>query len=456
MKYRFLSVLVIVLALATMVSCSTSSGKPEESIPIFPAISSYNVVMHNNYDPFVRPAILQICTLNSEVDGETIHPKLVSDITSETEYEILVGSSTRADSRNQQFDLGPMDYTIRILKNKKIIIQGGSRSSTAAGAARFAELVKDGTITTLDEFEYTFRFFENHEIDPLSDINSPESQAIISGWLEQFESPAWGGLDRDIKESLYALSHKYSAGTGRFAVFAHRGDMSHYPENSLPGVIAAIMSGADSVEVDYRYTKDFVPVLMHDGNLNRTTDWADKAGKNGLPTSMVISDWTYDELRQLNLLDYYGNVTEYKIPLLYDVLKLANGRIQVAFDDKSSSGLGVEDEFIPLATGSGSCSSLIMVVCQKLKSTKALEGLVSKELLDFAESCMKSGSFIGSYGFYNDSTLMAKANGDYLSLAEDSYYWDYLLMLGKRYLGTNQCYKISQYMRDKGMKAWTY
>ncbi len=456
MKYRFLSVLVIVLALAAMVSCSTSSGIPEESIPIFPAISSYKVVMHNNYEPVIRPAILQICTLNCEVDGETIHPKLVSDITSETEYEILVGSSTRADSRNQEFDLGPMDYTIRILKNKKIIIRGGSRSSTAAGAARFAELVKDGTITTLDEYEYTFRFFENHEIDPLSDFDSPESQALIKAWQQQFESPSWGGPDRDIKESLYALSHKYSAGLGRISVFAHRGDMSHYPENSLPGVIAAIMAGADSVEVDYRYTKDYVPVLMHDGYLTRTTDWAEKAGKNGLPTSNLLSDWTYDELLQLNLLDYYGNVTEYKIPLLYDVLKLAKGRIQVAFDDKSTSGLGVEDEFIPLAAGSGACSSLIMVTCQKLKSVDVLEGLVSKDLLDFARSCMKTGSFIGSYGFYNDSTLLTKAEGDYLSLAEDAEYWNYLLMLGKRYLGTNQCYKLSLFMRDRGMKSWEY
>lgn len=452
---RFLIPFVAVILLFALISCSSSSVSGKD-IPIFPAISGYKIVMHNIFDPFIRPAVLKICLLSSEVDGEKIHPKLVADTTDETEYEILLGSTTRADSRSQVFDLGPMDYTIRILKNRKIIIMGGSRSSTAAAAEKFAELVTDGTITSLAEYEYTYRFFEHHEADPLADIESPEARALIGEWNGQFESPSWGGTDRDIRESLYALSHRYLTDRGRISVFAHRGDMGHYPENSLPGIISAIMSGADAVEVDYRYTKDYVPVLMHDGNLTRTTDWAQKAGKNGLPTSFVISDWTYDQLCQLNLLDYYGNVTPYRIPLLYDALKLANGRIQVAFDDKSSSGLGIEDEFIPMAADSGACSSLIMVVCQKLKKLDALEGYVSKELLDFADQCMKTGGFIGSYGFYNDNTLLARVNSDYISLLEDAEFWDYLLRLGKRYVGTNQCYKLSLYMRDKGMKSWEY
>ena len=453
MKHRPVSAILLLFA---VIACLTSCVTSEKTIPVFPAISSYNVVMHNIYDPFVRPAILRVCSLSSEVDGQTVHPKLVADSSPETGNEIIIGSTTRAETRNVDFGLGPMDYTIRILKNGKIIIQGGSRSSTAAGAQKFAEMINDGSIQSLSEFEYTYRFFEHHETDPLSDFGSAESQALILQWQEQFVSPAWGGPDRDLKESLYALSHKLIPGKGRISVFAHRGDMSHYPENSLPGVIAAIMSGADAVEVDYRYTKDYVPVLMHDGNLTRTTDWAEKAGKNGLPDSFVISDWTYDELRQLNLLDYYGNVTEYRIPLLYDALKLANGRIQVAFDDKSSSGTGIEDEYLPLAAGSGSCSSLIMVVCQKLKKLDVLDGLIDRNLLLFAETCMRTGSFIGSYGFYNDSTLLSKVNSDYLSLAEDAEFWDYLQKIGKRYIGTNQCYKLSLYMREKGMKAWEY
>ena len=44
------------------------------------------------------------------------------------------------------------------------------------------------------------------------------------------------------------------------------------PENTLPAVRAALVSGFDYVEVDLALTADGVPVLMHDRTVNRTTD----------------------------------------------------------------------------------------------------------------------------------------------------------------------------------------
>ncbi|WP_448263094.1 glycerophosphodiester phosphodiesterase [Microbacterium aurum] len=44
------------------------------------------------------------------------------------------------------------------------------------------------------------------------------------------------------------------------------------PENTLPAVRAALVSGFDYVEVDLAHTADGVPVLMHDRTVNRTTD----------------------------------------------------------------------------------------------------------------------------------------------------------------------------------------
>ncbi|HET7650536.1 MAG TPA: glycerophosphodiester phosphodiesterase family protein [Gammaproteobacteria bacterium] len=53
---------------------------------------------------------------------------------------------------------------------------------------------------------------------------------------------------------------------------AHRGYPSRYPENTLPGIEAAVLAGARFVEFDIQMSRDGVPVLCHDANLKRTAD----------------------------------------------------------------------------------------------------------------------------------------------------------------------------------------
>ncbi len=50
---------------------------------------------------------------------------------------------------------------------------------------------------------------------------------------------------------------------------AHRGYPRYYPENSLAGIRAAVASGARYVEVDVQLSRDGVPVLFHDRDLQR-------------------------------------------------------------------------------------------------------------------------------------------------------------------------------------------
>lgn len=54
-------------------------------------------------------------------------------------------------------------------------------------------------------------------------------------------------------------------------LIAHRGYAKHYPENTLPGINAALDAGASMIEVDIQFTADGVPVLLHDATLERTT-----------------------------------------------------------------------------------------------------------------------------------------------------------------------------------------
>lgn len=53
---------------------------------------------------------------------------------------------------------------------------------------------------------------------------------------------------------------------------AHRGDSSTYPENTLSAFRGAVLSGADSIELDTHLSADGVWVVMHDVTLERTTD----------------------------------------------------------------------------------------------------------------------------------------------------------------------------------------
>ncbi|MEM7107851.1 MAG: glycerophosphodiester phosphodiesterase family protein, partial [Bacteroidota bacterium] len=104
-------------------------------------------------------------------------------------------------------------------------------------------------------------------------------------------------------------------------VVAHRADWRNAPENSLLGVRNCIHLGVDMIEVDLAMTKDSILVLMHDKTLDRTTTG-----------SGSISQWTYDSLRDLNLKNYDGSVSEEKIPTFKELISLISGKVEVFID----------------------------------------------------------------------------------------------------------------------------
>lgn len=55
-------------------------------------------------------------------------------------------------------------------------------------------------------------------------------------------------------------------------VIAHRGYCRLGPENTLPAFRLALSAQADLVELDFRWSRDRVPMVIHDADLNRTTD----------------------------------------------------------------------------------------------------------------------------------------------------------------------------------------
>ncbi len=459
---KTLKCILFAIVLCLCISCSHEPEGPvqPEQTDLRPELaSSYVIVTPAGANQMINASASRIATgLQFFSDDDVLHQIVrTTDDTPETTSEILLHNTCRADSASYAQGLGPMDYVIAVTEQGKIVIAGGSVASSCAGADRFVELVKDGTLkSSSSAYFYRYRFSDAHVSDPLSDWNSSAVQSFLTDWKSRFTSPAWGGENPDMREHLYALSHNCTGSEGRTSTIAHRGDMKNYPENSLAGIISAILSGADTVEMDFRFTKDFIPVLFHDSTLTRTTDFSSKKGKNGLPTSPNIRDWTYDQLLQLNLLDYYGNVTSYKIPLIYDALALAGGRIQAGPDDKDNTDLLPEELFIPLAKASGSCSCLLFTVMRKYGNADCLEGLVNAGLIAFAESCAVSGKFKGSYGYFSNEELLASLDNNYQSIGENAEIWDAIRALNKYYIATNICNELAQYMTGKGMTAWAY
>ncbi|MGI9254653.1 MAG: glycerophosphodiester phosphodiesterase [Thermomicrobiales bacterium] len=55
-------------------------------------------------------------------------------------------------------------------------------------------------------------------------------------------------------------------------IYGHRGSSARLPENTIAALRGAIEDGADGVEFDIHASRDGVPVLIHDRELERTTN----------------------------------------------------------------------------------------------------------------------------------------------------------------------------------------
>ncbi|GAA3580592.1 hypothetical protein GCM10022395_31350 [Snuella lapsa] len=106
-------------------------------------------------------------------------------------------------------------------------------------------------------------------------------------------------------------------------VCAHRSFHKFAPENSLQSIKKAIEAQIDFVELDVRTTKDNILVLMHDDSIGRVS-----TGKG------FVKDYTYKELQRFNL-KINDSITNEKIPLLKDALRLAKGKVIPNLDLKA-------------------------------------------------------------------------------------------------------------------------
>jgi glycerophosphoryl diester phosphodiesterase len=94
-------------------------------------------------------------------------------------------------------------------------------------------------------------------------------------------------------------------------VLAHRGDLTHAPENTLPSFQQAIQKGVDGVELDAKLTADGHVIVIHDPTVDRTSNG------NGR-----VASFTLEAIRKFDAGSWFNEKFRgTKIPLLGEVFE---------------------------------------------------------------------------------------------------------------------------------------
>ncbi|MFC0598555.1 glycerophosphodiester phosphodiesterase [Streptomyces palmae] len=105
-----------------------------------------------------------------------------------------------------------------------------------------------------------------------------------------------------------------------FLTIGHRGVMGVEPENTLRSFVRAEREGMDVIELDLHLSKDGALVVMHDAEVDRTTDGTG-----------LIGDQTLSELRQLDA----GRGE--RVPVFEEVLDAVSTPLQAEIKDRAAA-----------------------------------------------------------------------------------------------------------------------
>lgn len=105
-----------------------------------------------------------------------------------------------------------------------------------------------------------------------------------------------------------------------FLTIGHRGVMGVEPENTLRSFVRAEQAGMDAIELDLHLSKDGALVVMHDADVDRTTDG-----------SGAIAEKTLAELREL---DAGGGE---RVPVFEEVLDAVRAPLQAEIKDVTAA-----------------------------------------------------------------------------------------------------------------------
>ena len=103
----------------------------------------------------------------------------------------------------------------------------------------------------------------------------------------------------------------------KFILIAHRGASAYAPENTICAFDMAVELGIGHIELDVQFSSDGQMVIIHDDDVDRTTDG-----------SGPVADHTLTELGSLDTGSWFQSTyAEARIPSLSEVLERYRGRL---------------------------------------------------------------------------------------------------------------------------------
>lgn len=137
-----------------------------------------------------------------------------------------------------------------------------------------------------------------------------------------------------------AITGINSTSNHKVIVTGHRGAAGYAPENTLASVQKAIDLGVDRIEIDIHQTKDNVVVVIHDDDVDRTTNGKGK-----------VSDLTFEELQLLDAGSFFDSAfKDERIPSLEEVIRLVDGQSDLIIEFKYGNEVypGIEENVTQL------------------------------------------------------------------------------------------------------------
>lgn len=143
----------------------------------------------------------------------------------------------------------------------------------------------------------------------------------------------------------------------------HRGAKAYEPENTLRSFKKAIELGVDAVELDVRRTKDERIVVVHDANVDKTT--------NG---EGLVNELTLEQIKQ-----FVAEKGE-KIPTLEEALDFLDKKVKILVELKET---GFEKKVLSLIHEKGLVKNVVIVsfMEEALKKARELDNEVETGLI---------------------------------------------------------------------------
>lgn len=118
----------------------------------------------------------------------------------------------------------------------------------------------------------------------------------------------------------------YAGDAGKITIFGHRGQSGNAPENTIPGYLRGLESGADGLEVDVSLSADKIVVMSHDRSLKRVV---------GL--DRAVSDLPFAELRKLDFSNRQKGYSDVRMPTLAETLAILPPGRKIIIDFKENN-----------------------------------------------------------------------------------------------------------------------